>query len=195
MPRNMSGALQSALSAGIIWPAIFAEIHFSTGPVYIWSGYGPITWSGQTWVGAGDLGSISVIEGGSNVEARGITLTLSGINSSIVLDCLNQFQQGLPAIISLGTFTDSTRTTLVVDPVSAWTGRMDQASIEIGAESSSITLMLETRLLEMNVAVDRRYTNDDQQLRAPGDLGFSFVQGQINEILYWGRTPFQSFSQ
>lgn len=196
MPRAMSPALAAALASNLVWPAIFVELHFTGGAVYIWSGFGSISWNSHTWVGAGDLGSISVIEGGGNVEARGISLTLSGIDTSstVVSDTLNQFQQGLPAIVYLATFTDATRTTLIADPFAAWTGRMDQPTSEEGAETSVLTISCESRLADMNVAVDRRYTQDDQQLRSPGDVGFAFVQGQVSGILSWGRSPSISFS-
>lgn len=190
----MTSAQAAAFAAGIIWPAIFVELHFISGVARIWSGWGNIAWNSQTWVGAGDLGSISVIEGGTNVEGRGVVVTLSGLDPTLAADAEQDVQQGLPAIIYLGTFTDATRTALVVDPVSAWVGRMDQPQIDDDDTTSTLTINLETRLAEMDVAVERRYTNDDQQLRCPGDLGFQFVAGQISEALYWGRTPYQSFN-
>jgi hypothetical protein len=44
-------------------------------------------------------------------------------------------------------------------------------------------------LVEMNVAKDRRYTNEDAQLEHPGDRGFEFVPSLQEVVLYWGRTP------
>ena len=41
----------------------------------------------------------------------------------------------------------------------------------------------------MNVAVDRRYTDEDQQMDYPGDLGFQFVNGIQEAQIYWGRSP------
>jgi len=43
--------------------------------------------------------------------------------------------------------------------------------------------------VEMNVAVDRRYTNEDQQLDYPGDRGMEFVSSIQDVTIYWGRTP------
>ena len=41
----------------------------------------------------------------------------------------------------------------------------------------------------MNVAVDRRLTNEDQHLDYPGDRGLEFVNSIIDTMVYWGRTP------
>ena len=41
----------------------------------------------------------------------------------------------------------------------------------------------------MNVSVDRRYTDQEQQLDCPGDLAFSFVNSIQDQPIYWGQTP------
>ena len=41
----------------------------------------------------------------------------------------------------------------------------------------------------MNVSIERRYTDQDQQLDAPGDLAMSFVNSIQDQPVYWGQTP------
>src|ERR1035441_8735896 len=69
--RAMSSAMLAAITSPGIQPAFFVMATFATGPVYLWSGIGSIFWNGQTWLGVGTLGSISVAEEGSTVEAKG----------------------------------------------------------------------------------------------------------------------------
>jgi hypothetical protein len=153
----------------------------------VWSGVGQITWNRQVWTGIGTLGSISTIEEGSTVAAKGITLTLSGIDASLLNDVMTEFQVGLPVSVTLGVF--DTNNALIADPVCCFSGRMDQPTIDVTGTLATIAINCENRLVEMNVAVDRRYTDEDQQMDYPGDLGFQFVNGIQEAQIYWGRSP------
>jgi hypothetical protein len=73
-----------------------------------------------------------------------------------------------------------------------WAGMVDQPKIEISGTTAEIQLNCETRLLEMNVSVDRRYTNDDAQALNPGDQAFQWVYSIQNKAIYWGQVPTSS---
>jgi len=185
--RDMTSAYQAAISSAVLRPALFVQATFVSGPLYVWSGMGPITWNGQTWIGVGTLGTVSTIEEGSTVSAKGVTLTLSGLDPTLLEDVMEEFQVGLPALVYLGVF-DATGA-LIADPVCCFSGRMDQPTIDISGTTASIAINCENRLVEMNVSVERRYTDEDQQLDYPGDLGFQFVNGIQDAQIYFGRSP------
>ncbi len=186
MPRPMSTEMATALAASELFPAIFIEATFNSGTVYLWTGSQPIEWNSQTWQGVGDLGSVSVIDEGTNVEAKGITLTLSGFNSDLLADVWGEFNLGSPVIVRLGLFNDGV---LIDNPIVSWAGRMDLPAITISGETATIELNCESRLIEMNVPVDRRYTAEDQQREWPGDLGFQFVSQIQEKALFFGSSP------
>src|ERR1051326_3188094 len=94
--RTMSAGMLSAIQAGTIVPAIFIQAQFATGTVYIWTGTGTLSWNGHSWAGVGSLLSISAIEEGSNVEARGITIGLGAVDNALLADALQEFQVGAP---------------------------------------------------------------------------------------------------
>ena len=71
----------------------------------------------------------------------------------------------------------------------SWAGRTDQPTIEMDGSTATISINCENRLVEMNVAVDRRLTNEDQQLDHPGDRGLEFVASIQDVQVYWGRSP------
>jgi hypothetical protein len=185
--RDMTSAYLAAISSAMLRPALFVQATFVSGPLYVWSGMGPITWNGQTWIGVGTLGTVSTIEEGSTVSAKGVTLTLSGLDPTLLEDVMEEFQVGLPALVYLGVF-DATGA-LIADPVCCFSGRMDQPTIDISGTTASIAINCENRLVEMNVSVERRYTDEDQQLDYPGDLGFQFVNGIQDAQIYFGRSP------
>jgi hypothetical protein len=188
MPRNMTVAYLAAIVSRDLKPALFIEANFTSGPVYIWSGFGPITWNGQVWTGLGSLVGVSTIEEASAVSAKGITLSLSGIDVTLLTGILDEFQLGLPAVVSLGLF-DATGVTLIASPVTSFAGRMDQPTLDVSGTKATISVNCESRLVDMNTSVERRYTDEDQQLDYPGDLGMSFVNGIQETQIYWGRTP------
>lgn len=183
MPRPMSGAMLAALTTGLLQPAIFVSIGFANETLYIWSGTGNIVWNSQTWSGVGSLGGISMIEDGTSLDARGITITLSGIDSTALAEALQNLQIALPVVIYFGLFSGGS---LIPDPFIAWQGRTDRATIDVSGETSTIALNCESRLLDMDIAPDRRYTLEDAQIFNPGDLGMEFVTSISLYTLVWG---------
>lgn len=193
MPRPMSSAMLTAITSTSLWPAIFVSMTFQTGTVYIWSGLGSITWNSQTWTGVGSFGSVSMVEEGNMVEAKGLVLSLSGIDSSLLADALQEFLSRGPVQVYLGLFDGSTSPpTLIADPLTAWSGLMDQPTIDVGGETATITIACESKLLELNVPNQLRYTQDCQQANFPGDLGFTFVAGIQEQNIAWGAHPTSS---
>jgi hypothetical protein len=187
MPRNITSNYLLALQEGYLYPAIFVAINFASGPVYVWSGYQPQILNGTVYTGAGSLLQVSTIEDGSTVQARGVSVTLSGIDPTLLPATLSEFQVGLPATIYLGLFGGE-GLALVGNTVVAWAGRTDQPTITVDEQTASITINLESVLLDMNVPVPYRYTNQDQQLFYSGDLGFSWVNAIQQIPIYWNQT-------
>jgi hypothetical protein len=186
----MSAEFLAAIQSAEIRPAVFVEAHFTSGPLYVWSGAGNIDWNGHTWTSVVSLGSISTIEEGSDVQAKGITLTLSGIDPSLLGGVLTEFRVGLPVLVRFGLF--DAEGTLIADPIISWAGRMDQPTINVDGTTATISINCENRLIDMNVAVDRRYTNEDQRLDFPEDRGMEFVPSIQEVVIYWGRSPSSS---
>jgi hypothetical protein len=182
----MSPAILAALQAKDLQPVIFVQITFRTATVYLWSGFGSTTWNGQIWSGLGPLLLISTPDDGATVEAKGIVITLSGLDANLLPDCLNEFQLGAPAIVYLGLYSGEV---LIDSPIISWSGRTDQPTIDVPGEDATISINCENRLIDMNVAVDRRYTQQDQQMDWPGDLGLQFVSGLQELTIYWGQVP------
>lgn len=189
MSRQMSSGMLTAIQAGLLRPAVFVQAQFLTGTVFIWTGYGTITWNSQNWSGIGDLLSISTIEEGATVDARGILISLSGINNALLADCLQEFQVGAPVVVYLGLFNNASPPGLIDAPVVSWAGRMDQATVDVGADQAIISIAVESKLLLNNVGVDRRYSADDSAILGSGDQAFRFVTSFAAQSLTWGRVP------
>jgi hypothetical protein len=181
----MSSAMLAALQASALQLAILVEATFQTETIYIWSGTGSIAWNGQTWIGLGSLLSISTIEQGVQMQGKGISIGCSGIDQSLLADVLQEMALGQPVTVYIALFASGS---IIVDPLSAWQGRMDQPTLDMDGTTVSISIACETRLIDMDVSVERRYTQDDQQMDNPGDLFFSFVNGIQECTIQFGTT-------
>ena len=64
---------------------------------------------------------------------------------------------------------------------------MDVMTINEGAEVSTINLSVENKLIRLETANERRYTNEDQKIEHPTDQGFRFVSDIQDKEITWGR--------
>ena len=188
MPRSMSSTILTALQSQSVYPALFISLTFSNSVANLWTGSGNITWNSTTWSGAGQIMSLEPVEDGYTVEARGTAVRLSGLNATLLSDCLNDIQLGLPVLIYLGLFSSYpfTSGSLIASPILIWSGRVDQTTIDLDGETATLTINCETRLLDMNIPSSFRLTLQDLNAQYPGDLGTSFVDAISELTIGWG---------
>jgi hypothetical protein len=175
----------SALTSGAVIPAFLVVITFRSMTCYVWSGVGNLVYGGNTYLGVGDLGKIGAIsEGGDAISADGTTITLSGIDATLLSETMTDVQIGAPAVISLALF-DANRNILGT-PYPLYVGQVDQPTVEPGLEEFSITVKLENKLINLQRAGSRRYTAADQNLYYPDDCAFNWVEQLNDQALRWG---------
>lgn len=180
----MSSDMAAWIASPYQQPAVFIELTFASSTLYLWTGSGSKSWNGHTWLGAGAMLGFSLIEDASNTEARNLTVTLSGIDTTALPDCLSDIRLGLPVAVYLAGLDGSGA--VIADPIAAWAGRMDQPDASVGPDTFTIALNCETRTVDLNTPVDRRYTNEDQQMDWAGDLVFQFVNSIQEMTLFFG---------
>ena len=184
MPRELDSTLQTAMQAGLVYPVRMAMLTFRSATKYIWSGVGDLVWDAQTYTGVGSLGSIGPINEGVELNADGTTVTLSGIDPVLLPECMTDIQPGAPAKIWLGFVTP--QRVLIGTPYLQFSGCIDVPTAVPGTDTVSITLSLESRLLDLGRANCRRYTNADQRIYYPTDSAFSWVEQLNDPALRWG---------
>jgi len=186
MARDITGALDTALQAPRVRPAILVEIGASGIILYMWSGIGDLIWGGNTYLGVGNFGGISTIHETDEVEATGAQLVLTGVPASMISIALQSMQQGRPAKILLGAL-DLATNALIADPYLVFEGLTDVPEIDDTGETASIAISAENRLIKLETPLERRYTDLDQKLRDPSDRGFEYVPAlQDRQILFGG---------
>jgi hypothetical protein len=186
MARDLNASLSTAITEPVVAPAFFFKAEFPGGDLLAWSGYGNITFGGDTYLGVGDFGGVDKVDETADVRANGAAFTLSGIPSELIAIALLEEYQGRPCTLFLGAL-NLTNGTIIGTPYPILSGRMDVMSIEEGADTGTITLTVENRLIELYRAKERRYTHEDQQIDFPGDLGLEYVAGLQEKPINWGQ--------
>lgn len=182
--RSMTAAFEAALLQQDVRPALFFEGQFATGFVRLWTGLGNVDWNGQTWAGAGNLIGISAMEEGADIVARGVSVSLSGVPTSLVSVAIVDAQQGLPGRMWVALVTPTGA--IIADPVQAFVGRLDVPSLADGGDTCTITISYEGRLIDLNTPRELRYTHESQQQLYLGDLGFEYVTSIQDAKINWG---------
>lgn len=186
--RDGTSASFDESKASVATPVTFVLLDFASAPVYINSTPYPLVFDGNTYLGVGTLGSVSTVQEGSDLQARGLQLTLSGIPSSLIAIALDEDYQGRDCKIWLGFLATSHEfSSLIADPIQLGPWIMDTMDIELG-ETATITIKVESKLVRWDIPKSSRYTNEEQQQRFPGDLGLEFVAQMAEKELLWGKT-------
>jgi hypothetical protein len=102
MSRSIPAELLTALTQDAIEPFYAVELLFDGGAIRLWTGYGDKTIDGETYLGTSALLQISGLEEVADLSAKGASVTLSGISSSIMSLALQEPYQGRTARILFG---------------------------------------------------------------------------------------------
>lgn len=183
MTRGLDAATQTASEAGRADPVALVKLEFASGDVRLWTGWGTLTYDGEDYTGAGDLGTIGPIDEDSDLSRNTMEIGLRGLPNDIVAIALSEQYQGRPCTLFVG-YLDPVTGQLVGDPA-AFTGQMDFPTIELGAECQ-IVLTVEDEFAVLDKPKVRRYNDADQQSRYPGDRFFEFVEQTTDKQINWG---------
>jgi len=185
MSRELTTAMKKEVTADLVRPITLVQCAFDSGNLNLWSGIGNLTVGGVEYVGAGTLLQIGEIAESAELQANGLTVALSGITEPLISKARDEDYQGrelkvlLGAIDSEGDVTDN--------PVVIFSGFMDTMVINDGAETATIQITVENRLIEFERTRGRRYTAEDQKIDYPNDKGLEFVAEMQEKEIIWGR--------
>lgn len=179
-----SAANQAALEAEHSSRIYFVFLDFAVDPIYACTGVRTYTFDSQDWLGIGEISGISDIAHAADIAARQLTITASGVDAWITEPILSRTNyKGRSAVIYRG-FLDSAGD-LVDDPEAIWRGRMDVGSM-VYADAWMAQLVCEplaARLLRPNLS---RYSDEDHQIRHPGDKIHEFLPQNEKKEVTWG---------
>lgn len=168
MSRTVPAAILTALAQPEVEPFYAVEIDLDSGPLRIWTGYGDRTINGNTYTGGGNLVGISGLKEVADLSAKNITLILSGMPPEVISLALQEPYQRRKVRVLWGVQG-------VSDFVEVFSGSLNQMLIEDSAESGTISVTVDSKLVELERASNRRYTSESHKSRYATDTFFDFV--------------------
>ena len=207
MSRDLSQATIDNINKDVVNPFFAVELKFDGDNVLrMWTGVGTLVLpDGTQWFGTGNLLGVSAVEETAEMAVKGATLTLSGIPSEVLSLALSEPYQGRVCNLYFGTLSDGAIVQedgayiLMQDgsKISVETGEtgfnvifsgyMDQMNIEDSAETCTIELKVENKLIDLERARVARYTSGYQKSVYPNDKGLNFVESLQDKKTPWGR--------
>lgn len=210
--RNIPAEVIDAATKPVVRPFFAVDLELDDpNQLYFWSGIGDLTIGSVTYTGAGELLNVSDIRESGDISAQGATLSLSGIPSNLLTLALDEDYQNRICRIKFGLIdfdlisegyllleegsyllldADGSRLDLrQTQPASffeLFTGRLDQMNISDSGETATISVSVESKLIDLERARNRRYTDKAQQDRFAGDVAFEFVNRLQDEDLQYG---------
>ena len=184
MSRELTQATIDSLSEATVYPFFAVELLFDgANTIRMWTGQGTLTLGGGTeWVGLGTLLSISEISETSNIDVRGASVTLTGVPTEVLSLALSEPYQGRVCNIYFGVDNDGATINQV------FSGYMDQMNIAESAETCTIELSVENKLVDLERARVARFSSGYQKSIYPNDLGLDFVEDLQDKDIPWGRS-------
>lgn len=184
--RDLSASLLTQSSSDWFLFIAFVRLDLDGGTLYLHNGVGSYTWGGQVWEGVGDFGDISVIEEGPEISPYELTLGLSGLDSNLVNEALEQNHSGRGVRIYIGALDSDMA--LSADPTLMWLGTIDYMRIVAG-ETNAISVACESAIAIFEKTNGARFTNAWQQTRKngayAGDLFLEYIAQMEDATIIW----------
>lgn len=160
-----------------------AELDFKDGMVRAHTGTGTLVINGETFGGVGTLGSVSAARETNDASGPlSIDLVLSGLDADIVKDTMVDRCRGRPGRVYIVVMDrDGNQAADIL-----FSGRMDAAKFTFDKDDSSITVPLVDRMAEWDRRNVKRWTDENHQLRHPGDRFFKAVSQVSEWPIRWG---------
>lgn len=176
---NRLGADEQAL-----FFAVKAE--FDTDDILVWSGTDDLVISSETYTGAGSLLTVSTVEENLELKSNGLSIALSGMDSTIVTYAITENYQNRPITVFMGYVMGGTNE--VAGTLTLFKGRMTSLIINDTPEGATVTIDAENRLVDLDRPSNFRYTKESQNFLHSGDTGFNRVTSLQDKQIIWGKT-------
>jgi len=161
-----------------------ASFDFTSGVLRFWSGVGDLVIASNTYLGAGDLATITMPPERVNLTVERKTYQLSGVDPALVSESDLDSSFGRSVTEYFGFINPDTRVLLATPEVN-WEGEISNIK-RVDGERPLIEVNADHRLVMLDQADGWRYTHEHQQQFYAGDLGFDQVPANDLKEILWG---------
>ena len=181
MSRAIDSATRTALQASHVTHFSLIEMDLASGPLRLVDLAFDVTIDGNVYTAAQGIGSIDPVTE-TDREASGLKFTLNGVPPGALAGALTELKaaQGRRVTLKLAVWDG---TALRVD-ANVWQGVFDIPVIQEG-DSPLVSVTAESLLLGATRPRGTLSSNEDQQLRAPGDKFFEYAAQLAEATIVW----------
>lgn len=174
---RMAQALRSGVGL-----ALLAELEHPNGMQRFWTGIGPLSYDGATWVGAGRLGNVTQVKYNSDLAIQEVMFTLSGVDSADLKWLKSDVRGGLAACWLAAIQNGA----VVSDPLQILDAELDVQSHKIEADgSATISITARSGFWSLERELDEVWSPTDQKKRFPKDVGLDMIPELQNQEVKW----------
>ena len=184
--QGLDAVIQARLQESDQQLFLACEAQFDTETLRVWNGRNDTTIDSNTYTGASGLLSISNVEESSEIKSSQITVSLNGMDKTVLDLALSENYQNRKIKVLLGYLdggTDEVGATMVI-----FSGRMTSMNIDDTPEGARISVEAENRLVDLSRPPMFRYTKESQEFLHSGDDCFNQVNNIADKEIYWGRS-------
>ena len=168
-------------------PVHLVSVHLDSEILYMNDSYKTITYDSNDYLGVGYFMGFSDIEEAAEVIVSTMTLTLSGIDQSMINLVLNN--DYINRVVKVYTsFLAVDSHVLIINPVLIFEGQIDTPMIseDPDAGKSTVSVSATNSWVDFNRKTGRHANNEEQQVLFPGDRGFEFADQNVSNLI-WGK--------
>ena len=182
MPRSLSTALQTQVSADATKIAFLVELNLST-VIRLTDYYRNIIFDSESYEAGGAFLEVDSTTESGKLEINDIKITFSNVTDQV------------RTLVQSGAFTDKEVNVLlayfdnnetIVGALNYFTGNISSVAITETIDNTVLSVQVASHWSNWNLTKGRHFSDASQQEFSSGDLGMEFAT-QVKEDVRWGR--------
>lgn len=179
----LSQTVAEMLSREHVNLALACRIEFTSGTSRVHSGVGDLNIGGEIYQGLGTVGQASSVTEENGTSAQSISLTLSGVDDTMISISLNEKVIGKKVTCFLVVF-DDLMTKLAYDII--YKGTISNSALVSGDSDGAITYTVSNIFQEWSKGKPWRYTDESHLKDYPDDHIFRYTGQMADRSIFWG---------
>lgn len=181
MPRSLSSALQTQVSAEATRMAFLVELNLSS-TIRLTDWYTDVSYDSNTYEAGGSFLTVNTTTETGQLQVNEIDLGFSNITDQV------------RSLVEDGSFTDKTvdiyiayfgASESIVGAINYFTGQIRNISIAESIDESTLSMTVASHWANWNLTKGRHFSEDSQQAFSSGDRGMEFAT-QVKSDVRWG---------
>lgn len=161
---------------------VAAKLDLKSGVTRAHTGIGNLVIAGEVYSGVGSFGKIEPISEANSTSPQQLILSLSGFDSLLVADVMNERSRGRQVSVMLVAL-DLEGKPALAEVIFA--GQTSNIGVTIGNENE-VSVTVSNRFERWSQGLPDRFTDESWQKRHIGDRIFRFVAQMAERAIYWG---------